>query len=45
MDRVTGLFPLWAVLISAATVVYPALLIPLKWTIVSLLWVVMFGMV
>lgn len=44
MDRVTGLFPLWAVLISAAAVVFPALLIPLKWAIVPLLGVVMFGM-
>ncbi|CBE70122.1 MAG: bile acid:sodium symporter family protein [Candidatus Methylomirabilis oxygeniifera] len=44
MDRVTGLFPLWAVLISAAAIVYPAPLIPLKWAIVPLLGVVMFGM-
>lgn len=44
MDRITGLFPLWAVLISAAAVVYPAPLIPLKWTIVPLLGVVMLGM-
>jgi len=44
MDRITGLFPLWAVLISALAVVYPALLMPLKWAIVPLLGVVMFGM-
>jgi len=44
MDRITGLFPLWAVLISAVAVVYPAPLIPLKWAIVPLLGVVMFGM-
>lgn len=44
MDRATALFPLWAVLISAVAVVYPALLIPLKWAIVPLLGVVMFGM-
>lgn len=44
MDRVTGLFPLWAVLISAVAVLYPAPLIPLKWAIVPLLGVVMFGM-
>ncbi len=44
MDRVTGLFPLWAVLISALAVVYPASLILLKWAIVPLLGVVMFGM-
>lgn len=44
MDRVIGLFPLWAVLISATAVVYPAPLIPLKWAIVPLLGVVMFGM-
>ncbi len=44
MDRITGLFPLWAVLISATAVVYPAPLIPLKWAIVPLLGVVMFGM-
>ncbi|MCZ7627373.1 MAG: bile acid:sodium symporter [Candidatus Methylomirabilota bacterium] len=44
MDRVTGLFPLWAVLISAVAVIYPGLLMPLKWAIVPLLGVVMFGM-
>lgn len=44
MDRVIGLFPLWAVLISAVAVVYPAPLMPLKWAIVPLLGVVMFGM-
>jgi BASS family bile acid:Na+ symporter len=44
MDRVTGLFPLWAVLISAAAMIYPAPLIPLKGAIMLLLGVVMFGM-
>lgn len=44
MDRITGLFPLWAVLISALAVIYPAPLIPLKWAIVPLLGIVMFGM-
>ena len=44
MDRITGLFPLWAVLISAAAIVYPALLMPFKWAIVPLLGIVMFGM-
>lgn len=44
MDRVTGLFPLWAVLISAIAVVYPAPLILLTWAIVPLLGIVMFGM-
>lgn len=44
MDRITGLFPLWAVLISATAVVYPAPLILLTWAIVPLLGVVMFGM-
>lgn len=44
MDRVIGFFPLWAVLISATAVVYPAPLILLKWAIVPLLGIVMFGM-
>lgn len=44
MDRITGLFPLWAVLISVVAVLYPAPLIPLQWAIVPLLGVVMFGM-
>lgn len=40
----TGLFPLWAVLMSTTAILYPAPLIPLKRAIVPLLGVVMFGM-
>lgn len=42
--RVTSLFPVWALLFSAAAYVEPQLFIPLKAAIVPLLGVVMFGM-
>ncbi len=44
MDRVTLLFPLWALLTSAAAFIYPDGFIPLKPAILPLLSVVMFGM-
>jgi BASS family bile acid:Na+ symporter len=44
MDRVTLLFPFWALLASAAAFLYPSGFVPLKPAILPLLSMVMFGM-
>ena len=44
VTRITGLFPLWALLGSLFAWLWPELLVPLKPAIVPLLGVVMFGM-
>jgi BASS family bile acid:Na+ symporter len=44
IHRITSLFPLWAVLLSAAAFVWPHLFVGMKPAIVPLLGLVMFGM-
>ena len=44
LARATALFPLWAILVSAAAAVWPGAFAPLRPAIVPLLGVVMFGM-
>jgi len=44
LHRVTGLFPLWALLVSAIALYAPHWFAPLRPAILPLLGVVMFGM-
>ncbi len=44
IHRITSLFPLWAILLSASALLWPGLYVDMKPAIVPLLGVVMFGM-